>query len=518
MTALVRPYEAAFARRVSAPIAWTELAVMAAAFVLQVPLVLNADLGWLLTVCEKMLAGGKLGVDVIELNPPLSVLMYMPAAYLGSVLPVPAHVFVIAMVLLLAWWSTRLTLDALGPLIADAEARRRARLILLTVLALVPGATFGQREHFAVLGLVPFVALAASGAMQAGPRALALKLLVGFGAGFAMCIKPHFALPASLPLLWAAYQRRSLRPLLGVECWTAAAVVVLYFGAAFLAYPEYFSVYPRWAALTYLPLRVPMRFLFASSELYCAIALAWMLHATCGRDPAKWSGTVPWLLAMVGGLASYVIQGKGYAYMRLPAASFGLLAVLLNPAFLRAPSWASEHRARNGMIAVAALAMVFWLIPGPNSFIALQEPIRAAAPSHPSMLTVGANVGLSEPLVRKLDGKWVSAAGSQLLSGGAISQLQTGRLGPEDKLLADQIIAMERTRLRNDLQVRRPDVLLIDIELQGQYYDWEAWARTDPAISRELDRHYRFLTRKQGVAIWLRRQGNGSGEQRTSGF
>ncbi len=100
-TALAHP--AAFeARRADLPVRWHAWAVLALAFAIQVPLVLNPDLGWLLTVCEKMLAGGKLGVDVIELNPPLSVLMYMPAAWLGSLTPVPAHVFVIAMGLLLA--------------------------------------------------------------------------------------------------------------------------------------------------------------------------------------------------------------------------------------------------------------------------------------------------------------------------------------------------------------------------------------------------------------------------------
>jgi hypothetical protein len=504
MTALVGRYEAAFTRRVRAPIARTKLAVLAvlaAAFVIQIPLVLNADLGWLLTVCEKMLAGGKLGVDVLELNPPLSVLMYMPAAYLGSVLPVPAHVFVVAMVLLLAWYSARLTLDALSPLIADAEARARANLIIVIVLALVPGATFGQREHIAVLGLVPFVALAASLAMSGYPRPLNLKILVGLCAGFAMCIKPHFALAAALPMLWAAYQQRSMRPLFGIACWTAGALVVLYYSAALIAYPAYFSVYPRWAALVYIPLRPPLSFFFGTDALCGLAGVSWMLHITCGRNGAKWASSAPWLLAALGGFLSYVIQGKGFAYLRLPAATFGLLAPLLTRAFLAG----SLPRADQRKLLLAALAPVLWLVPASNSFVALQDPIRVAAPAHPKLLMVSDNVGLGEPLVRKLDGEWASAAGSQLLSGGALLQLERGGLSTADRKLAEQIIAMERTRLRQDLQRRQPDVLMIDSKRFGWPYDWEAWARTDPAIAHELDSNYRLLTRKQGVAIWVRR-------------
>ncbi|MBB4860892.1 hypothetical protein HNO88_004238 [Novosphingobium chloroacetimidivorans] len=502
MTALAGPHGMVFARRVGLPIAWREFAILAAVFVIQIPLVLNSDLGWLLTVCEKMLAGGRLGIDAIELNPPLSVLMYMPAAYLGSVLPVPAHVFVVAMVLVLAWCSTRLTLAALHPILADDTARRCATQVILTALALVPGATFAQREHVAVLGLVPLVAFAASFAMgDTQTRALSLRILVGLCAGFAMCIKPHFALPAALSLLWAAYRQRSIKLLFDITCWVAGAMVVGYYVAALIAYPAYFSVYPRWAALTYLPVRKPLSFLLFGPDVLCALAgLLWMLHITCGRERTRWGDGAPWLLAALGGFLSYVIQGKGFGYMRLPAATFALLGPLLTPAFLTGRLPPADQR----KVLLAGLALVIWLVPSPNSFIVLQEPIRAAAPAHPRILMVSDNVGLGEPLVRKLNGEWASAAGSQLLSGGAEMQLERGGLSATDHQLAEEIITMERTRLREDLKRRRPDVLLIDSKRFGWPFDWNAWARADPAIAHELDNNYRFLTRRKGVAIWVR--------------
>lgn len=502
MTALAGQHRVVFQRHPIALAAWSELALLVLAFLVQIPLILNSDLGWLLTVCEKMLAGGKLGVDVIELNPPLSVLMYMPAAYLGSVFSIPAHVFVIAMVLVLAWYSTRLTLAVLNPLIASGMARSRARLVILIVLALVPGATFGQREHIAVLGLVPMIALAALLSTRGQPpRSLSLQILVGLFAGFAMCIKPHFALPAAFALSWAAYQQHSVRPLVGIACWTAAGVVVLYYSIAMITYPDYFLLYPRWAALTYLPVRKPISFFFGPDVLCCLVGMVWMLTLTCGRHRAKWRCCAPWLLAAFGGFLSYIIQGKGFAYMRLPAATFGLLAPLLAPAFLNSGLVKADRR----KVMLAALPLVLWLAPSSNSFISLQEPIRKAAPAHPKMLMVSDNVGLGEPLVRKLEGEWASAAGSQLLSAGALLQLERDDLNPDDRSLATHIVAMERDRLRNDLQRRRPDVLLIDSERFGWPYDWLAWARGDAVIARELDQNYRFLTRKRGVAIWLRR-------------
>ncbi|MCP1935559.1 hypothetical protein J2R95_001354 [Bradyrhizobium japonicum] len=60
-------------------------AILLMALLVQMPVVLNADLSCLLTEGEKVLDGGKLGVDVFELNPPLSVYLYMPALQLARI-------------------------------------------------------------------------------------------------------------------------------------------------------------------------------------------------------------------------------------------------------------------------------------------------------------------------------------------------------------------------------------------------------------------------------------------------
>jgi hypothetical protein len=498
-------------RSAQTTISWSALpyaGILLAAFAIQVPLVLNADLGWLLTVCEKMLAGAKLGRDVLELNPPLSVLIYMPAAYLGTVLPWPAHIIVIVMVLALAWCAMQLTLRAVAAQQWDRAVRRRAGIALLALFTLVPGATFAQREHIAVLALMPFVALAASHAAALDrPVATWLRLAAGIGAGLAMCLKPHFALPAALPLLWAAYRHKSPRPLFGIECWAAAAVVIGYFGTALFAYPEYFSVYPRWAALTYLPLRKPVTFLFGADFVCAAAALAWALKLTCGKDRESWRGAAPWLLAALGGFLSYVVQGKGFAYMRLPAVILALTAVVLAPSFLADAFWRRDHRRDRAKLALTALPLLIWLVPTNNSFVELQETIRTVAPAHPSILTVGSNVGLSEPLIRKVGGTLGGTEGSQLMSGGALVMIEAGRYNAADRASALQIIAMERDLLRRDLTRHHPDVLLIDRLRFDKPYDWEGWARAEPRIAQELDAHYRFVTVRKDVAVWLRRPG-----------
>ena len=52
---------------------------------------LGADMSWLLTAADGMIAGQRLYVDIWETNPPFSVLLYLPAAYAEHLLGLRAE-------------------------------------------------------------------------------------------------------------------------------------------------------------------------------------------------------------------------------------------------------------------------------------------------------------------------------------------------------------------------------------------------------------------------------------------
>ncbi len=54
---------------------------------LQFNTALNFDHAWLLTAAQRLLAGGTMAQDFYETNPPLSVLLYVPIALLGKLIP-----------------------------------------------------------------------------------------------------------------------------------------------------------------------------------------------------------------------------------------------------------------------------------------------------------------------------------------------------------------------------------------------------------------------------------------------
>ena len=75
----------------------------------------NTDVSWLLTAADKVMTGGRLYVDVIETNPPIAVLAYMPALWLGRAFGVPAETVVDALMFLAIFGSLGIVIKILQP-------------------------------------------------------------------------------------------------------------------------------------------------------------------------------------------------------------------------------------------------------------------------------------------------------------------------------------------------------------------------------------------------------------------
>ena len=112
MTTLAMPSTA----RLTLP-RWLPLAcIFVLAVFLRHVLVANTDVSWDLTAADKFLDGQRLYVDVIEVNPPATVLLYVVPALLGRLSGIPAEFFVDVLVFLAIglslWLSGRVLRNA----------------------------------------------------------------------------------------------------------------------------------------------------------------------------------------------------------------------------------------------------------------------------------------------------------------------------------------------------------------------------------------------------------------------
>lgn len=442
-----------------------------------------ADVSWLLVVGERVLDGARLYVDIIEVNPPASLFLYLPAVWLGRVTGVAAEWFVLAMTtltFLVSAWSVRAILHAAGL----SPRPGVAALAAVVAFVLLPGESFAQREHFAVLFIVPALALIVArmeGAHAKGVVApgVSSAFLAGVAAGAAVCIKPQFGVALLLPQLYAAWRVRSLSPLLHLENWSALAVVVAYVAATAVWFPAFFSDMLPLVTQAYRPQRQPAWILlFILAHIAAPTAAYLVLRPALMRTAA-----VP-LLAALGFALAYIEQGKGWPYHLLPAACLLVAVVLVDAMRPRADE--TPHDDRLLARALPPLAAALLTIGGMSLYQwswadtrDLDAGVRAAGPA-PRILTLSGDIALGHPLTRRVGGQWVGVNAAQWIT---VNTHGMEKRSMPDAALA-RLVAWDRELFLKGFR-QAPDVLLVDTS-DGRDF-WKPWLRDDPEIARLLE-------------------------------
>jgi hypothetical protein len=480
---------------VDGPLPWQSLTVIFLIAALAIGVIVPVpDVSWLLIVAERVLHGQQLYSQVLEVNPPLSVLLYMPPAFLADRLGIEPEVATAGLSVLAIACSIGLSAAILKPVMGGDPARGWKLVATAAfVLGVMPAAAFAQREQIAVMALLPFVATTM---LRAGGRRppWALAILAGVGLGLAVAIKPHFALMALLPWAWACWRSRSFRPWAEPELWTAVLAFGGYVAWFLVRYPIYFTRFVPVLRDVYLPVHAPLVLMLIMPGI--PLALGAVAVARLMRLEWRWL-SAPMLAALGGGVA-YMAQGKSWPYHQYPMLAFAMLgllgaAVLATPDRTRAWSWLDCR-----VWALPPLAAMAWLALDVNAG-PLIRVVAAVAPPAPRMIALSGDFGLGIATTRGVHGRWVGGEHSEWITEGALWREEVGGLSPAERMRLEALKIAERGRLAQDIVAGRPDVMLID----RTPFDWRAWAAKDPAIAAELT-HYRLRSVVQGTEILTR--------------
>ncbi len=468
--------------------------VALAAIVLRAVSLEGADVSWLLTVGERMLDGPRLYVDIWETNPPLSPLIYLPGVAAARALGVSPEL----MTGIFAGLSVVISgLLILAILRAGNLLQEGGNFILAFdfAAAFLPLDAFAQREHVALLAVLPIVALAAVRA-EARPVAVIIALAAGVGGGFAMSIKPYFALAIFFPYAFAALRRRSLRPIFSPEIFLPGSLVLAYGVAVAVWYPEFYGTMLPVLADTYRYGRQPLLFLLSLPQFTCYLLLA--TTAVMALRPRRWpSLPTALLLASVAFPLAYLDQGQGWVYHLLPGFALALLATWTA---LEIPL--GENREQSlvpALTLVGAFLAAVVLAPRPMETRALFAEIAAMEISAPTVLGIGPDIAVGHPISRVLGGRWAGSAPSQWMSKSA---LQRASNDPENEALAQRLqkyLDRDRALLVGDIARHRPDILIFD----RRAMDWLVWARRDAALAEAI-RAYEPAAMVGGLEVWRR--------------
>jgi hypothetical protein len=283
------------------------LVVGAAAIVWHLQRGANADVSWFITVAERLADGRR---DFIEINPPGAIFAYLPVVWLARLSGLSAEAACDLVVAAVAALSLGLASLALGPRIAARHDAPLLATVTVVILLVLPAYAFGQREHFGVMLLLPWIAVLAARLGGASPP-LWLLVCAGVAGGLSIVVKPHFVLNIAVLCTIAIWHRRSWRSLFCVENLAAAAVTVVYGTVLWRWFPDYFVDTAPMVAAVYVPDRLDLKmFLFAPVTILwvCCLRLTVIAGGFRRALPAV-------LLAMSS--VSYsllLLQGKGWPY------------------------------------------------------------------------------------------------------------------------------------------------------------------------------------------------------------
>ncbi len=272
----------------------------------------NHDEAWVLESAGRLLEGGRFGSDVIDVNPPLVWWIGAMPAWVARQIGMRADVVATAFTTLMAVFS----FFAVDRLI-DKSLAPHNPVLLLTIALLVlftPGYDFGQREHWAVLLTLPYVA-----ACSLRIDEVKLSTIGGIGVGIAaalgFCLKPYFLLiPVALEILVLL---RTRRPFL---CFRPETITVALTGLAYAVLivvlaPDYLKRVVPNAMLGYWTYSGSLvRVLHAAVLLVIPSVAA----AAIGRSTSNFTRTPAlaqcFAVAGLAGLAAALMQMKAWPY------------------------------------------------------------------------------------------------------------------------------------------------------------------------------------------------------------
>ncbi|TPM42501.1 hypothetical protein FJ951_24145 [Mesorhizobium sp. B2-2-3] len=428
----------------------------------------NVDVSWLLTIGERVLNGERLYIDIVEVNPPFSVWLYLPFLVMERLTGLSAEIWVsvgvVALVVASVCFSARILARA------DETLKRYVWLIPIAaffVLFLFPP-DFGQREQIAVIALLPWLALLSARDRTADFRAgnLAEWIVAGVGAGIFLMIKPPFSVLAlAVPALTIALQRRSLHPLLTPENIVGGTLTVAYLIALAVFMQPFFTDVLPLLRQVYLPMRLPV---FEVLKLWPVTMFAAIAAATlamghpCRRDrDAKIL-----LLAGAAYVPAFVIMGKGWTYQALPFLTFGVLALLLQ--YIRLKSLQSlPLLAKVGLalglfsivkLAVAQQGLAF---AQPRSDLDVATAAVTRAIDHPTFMSIGSRLQAGNPLARMTGARVVARNPSAWMINDAGILIQLAH-DPAQRLDLETLRQEYMMAIASELAAKQPDIVVDD--------------------------------------------------------
>lgn len=422
-----------------------------------------ADTSWLITVIERLDAGDRLFVDVVELNPPFSIWLYMPAVRFAALVGVAPESIVRLYTILICLTGT---MFAGWMLTAGRLVERRPAMLvsmaLFAITVLISGDSFSERDQIGSVLCLPLLILAA---WRASPKpaerpSTAHWLVAGVGGGVLAMVKPYYAVVVVAAACLLAWRRRDLRVFFLPEFLLSGTITAGYLALIYIQYPVFFETLLPLLRETYMAYRRPIASLSIVFVFWFPLFGAYLLIR---QRIVRCNAADFLMVASVAALLPYFLQGKGWNYHAYPALFFASSAVVLG-----AVSWFAKHPAKRRAYRPIALAlttilaahMIFWPTTKPANALTASLPPGET----PTVGMLGGDIAVAHPLSRMIAGRWIDPYCSDWVAVYAVRQeralAKAGNTGEAQRFrtMTSDYLAGKKQRFISAM----PQVLIVD--------------------------------------------------------
>lgn len=291
----------------------------------------NNDVASLLYDTQLMLTKGAYVNDFFETNPPMIFYIYTPVILISKLIPL--SLAVLFRIYLFAWIG--ISMICCFKLLKQIFVKDKDDImlggffiVLFFILLFLPGNEFGQREHFLMIFMLPYL-FSAVLAAQNKKIHWVFAVWIGLMAGMGFGLKPYFLLPVILIECYLIVIKRHLFAWIRVESIVCLSVLTLYLASVFIFYKTYIHIMlPLISHLYFMSTKEPWIHIFISpSVVFCV--LVWIGFFVFFKQSKQRELIAILMLSLTGMIAAFLVPRAAWFYHVLPAMGLACLLAWL---------------------------------------------------------------------------------------------------------------------------------------------------------------------------------------------
>ncbi len=460
----------------------------------------NGNIAWLTMGAERLLDGQSLSDHIYETNPPLSILIYIPAVLIGKLFAIPAVVANTYLTFFLCCLSVFAVHCLLKKFNFLSDNNRKSVLIgyfvgITTYAALF----FGDREHLMILALVPFV-LCQICLIQKTTVQKSLLLPCMIAGATLVLVKPHYGIIPVAIMLERVIRERKIASFFRADFWALsistllyAAILLIFFNDyLIIIFPDVFNLYVA---------SYDTRALLALLQTSAVLFFAFILIEIFDNDLEKEKKTFLLRLYLCAALCliPFIVQFKGFYNHIIPAYVFFITAMPLTVSF-RMDSFKGHFQILSLAVPIVAVAMLTNAINPPI----LNFAKRSDLPSLPvsefldkncenpcTFFAFHGDIEIFNPTAAHHGYTHGTRFPAHWFIPGVLHKIHNGDAQEQEK--GRKLLVKYAQMVLEDLKFYRPDIIFLQNNLnedQGAIVDFIETYKVEPEIIRILENDY----------------------------